>query len=43
QSCLLHLPLSPTLPSTPTLSPAEPSGEPMMRRYLREAFHGSLY
>ncbi|GJR32964.1 hypothetical protein Tco_1109196 [Tanacetum coccineum] len=32
QSCLLHHPLSPTLPSTPTLSPAEPSGEPMMRR-----------
>ncbi|GJT79696.1 hypothetical protein Tco_1054038 [Tanacetum coccineum] len=26
-----------TLLSTPTLSPAEPSGEPMMRRYLREA------
>ncbi|GJV66878.1 putative nucleotidyltransferase, ribonuclease H [Tanacetum coccineum] len=26
-----------TLPFTPTLSPAEPSGEPMMRRYLREA------
>ncbi|GJT80823.1 hypothetical protein Tco_1055165 [Tanacetum coccineum] len=31
QSCLLHHPLSPTLPSTPTLSPAEPSREPMMR------------
>ncbi|GJU42097.1 hypothetical protein Tco_1195054 [Tanacetum coccineum] len=28
--------LLPTLPSTPTLSPAEPSGESMMRRYLRE-------
>ncbi|GJZ22154.1 hypothetical protein Tco_0559193 [Tanacetum coccineum] len=27
----------PTLPFTPTLSPAEPSGEPMMKRYLREA------
>ncbi|GJY03580.1 hypothetical protein Tco_0369520 [Tanacetum coccineum] len=26
QSCLLHHPLSPTLPSTPTLSLAEPSG-----------------
>ncbi|GKF64004.1 hypothetical protein Tco_0187452, partial [Tanacetum coccineum] len=23
--------------------PAEPSGEPMMRRYLRELFHGSSY
>ncbi|GJQ97866.1 hypothetical protein Tco_0009005 [Tanacetum coccineum] len=43
QSCLLHRPLSPTLPSTPTLNPAEPSGEPMMRRYLREAFHGLSY
>ncbi|GJT20574.1 hypothetical protein Tco_0890511 [Tanacetum coccineum] len=32
QSYLLHHPLLPTLPSTPTLSPAEPSGEPMMRR-----------
>ncbi|GKC65560.1 hypothetical protein Tco_1098158, partial [Tanacetum coccineum] len=39
----LHRPLSPTLPSTPTLNPAEPSGEPMMRRYLREAFHGLSY
>ncbi|GJR26475.1 hypothetical protein Tco_1102707 [Tanacetum coccineum] len=29
----------PTLPSTPTLSQAESSGEPTMRRYLREAFH----
>ncbi|GJW03576.1 hypothetical protein Tco_1562432 [Tanacetum coccineum] len=30
-----------TLPSTLTLSPAELSGEPIMRRYRREAFHGS--
>ncbi|GJX75094.1 hypothetical protein Tco_0313689 [Tanacetum coccineum] len=30
-----------TLPSTPTLSPAELSGEPIMRRYRREAYHGS--
>ncbi|GJU50424.1 hypothetical protein Tco_1219979 [Tanacetum coccineum] len=29
----------PTLPSTPTPSPAELSGEPMMRRYRREAYH----
>ncbi|GJX69400.1 hypothetical protein Tco_0305127 [Tanacetum coccineum] len=43
KSCLLRHLLSPTLPSTPTLSPAEPSGEPMMRRYRREAFHGSSY
>ncbi|GJU48937.1 hypothetical protein Tco_1218492 [Tanacetum coccineum] len=28
----------PTLPSTPTLSPAELSGEPIMRRYRRETF-----
>ncbi|GKE04166.1 hypothetical protein Tco_1396184, partial [Tanacetum coccineum] len=34
---------SPTLPFTPTLSPTEPSGEPMMRRYLREASHGLGY
>ncbi|GJV13587.1 hypothetical protein Tco_1355128 [Tanacetum coccineum] len=32
-----HL-LLPTLPFTPTLSPAKPYGEPMMRRYLREVF-----
>ncbi|GKD73383.1 hypothetical protein Tco_1331665, partial [Tanacetum coccineum] len=43
QSCLLHHPLSPTLSSTLTLSLAEPSGELMMRRYLREAFHGLSY
>ncbi|GKE95546.1 hypothetical protein Tco_1580401, partial [Tanacetum coccineum] len=36
QSCLLLHQLSHTLQSTPTLSPAETSGEPMMRRYLRE-------
>ncbi|GJU52664.1 hypothetical protein Tco_1226378 [Tanacetum coccineum] len=40
QSCLLLHQLSHTLLSTPTLSPAEPSREPMMRRYLREASHG---
>ncbi|GKF60932.1 hypothetical protein Tco_0177718, partial [Tanacetum coccineum] len=27
----------PKLPSIPILNQAEPSGEPMMRRYLREA------
>ncbi|GJZ80250.1 hypothetical protein Tco_0645244 [Tanacetum coccineum] len=32
----------PTLPSTPILSQAEPSGEPM-RRYLTEVLHESLY
>ncbi|GJU52935.1 reverse transcriptase domain-containing protein [Tanacetum coccineum] len=37
QSCLLLHQLSHKLLSTQTLSPAEPSGEPMMRRYLREA------
>ncbi|GJX79364.1 hypothetical protein Tco_0327513, partial [Tanacetum coccineum] len=36
QSCLLLRQLSRTLLSTPTLSPAEPSGEPMMRRYMRD-------
>ncbi|GKD02429.1 hypothetical protein Tco_1177403, partial [Tanacetum coccineum] len=35
QSCLLHRLRLPTLPSTPTLSQAESSGEPM-RRYLME-------
>ncbi|GJT59187.1 hypothetical protein Tco_1002720 [Tanacetum coccineum] len=30
----------PTLPSTPTPSPAELSGEPIMRGYRREAYHG---
>ncbi|GKD34255.1 hypothetical protein Tco_1249764 [Tanacetum coccineum] len=35
-TCLLLHQLLPTLSSTPTLSPTEPSGEPMMRRYLRE-------
>ncbi|GJV61560.1 putative reverse transcriptase domain-containing protein [Tanacetum coccineum] len=39
QLCLLHRPLLPTLLFTPILSWAEPSEEPMMRRYLREAFH----
>ncbi|GJS67560.1 putative reverse transcriptase domain-containing protein [Tanacetum coccineum] len=29
--------------SSTELSAQEPSGEPMMRRYLREAFHGSSY
>ncbi|GKC68766.1 hypothetical protein Tco_1101364, partial [Tanacetum coccineum] len=37
QSCLLLHQLSHTLLSTLNLSPAEPSREPMMRRYLREA------
>ncbi|GJW40948.1 hypothetical protein Tco_0066793 [Tanacetum coccineum] len=41
QSCLLLHQLSHTLLSTPTLSPAEPSREPIMRRYLREASYGS--
>ncbi|GKE01167.1 hypothetical protein Tco_1389150, partial [Tanacetum coccineum] len=36
QSCLLLHQLSHTLLSTPTMSPREPSEEPMMRRYLRE-------
>ncbi|GJT56909.1 hypothetical protein Tco_0991963 [Tanacetum coccineum] len=35
QSCLLHHPLSPTLPSTPIPSQAESSKEPI-RRYLME-------
>ncbi|GKG05927.1 hypothetical protein Tco_0326013, partial [Tanacetum coccineum] len=43
QSCLLLRQLLHTLLSTPTLSPAEPSWDPMMGRYLREASHESSY
>ncbi|GJS13760.1 hypothetical protein Tco_0408232 [Tanacetum coccineum] len=42
-SCLLLHQLSHTLLSTPTLSPTEPSREPMMRRYLREVIQGLSY
>ncbi|GJS64990.1 hypothetical protein Tco_0679554 [Tanacetum coccineum] len=43
QSCLLLHQLLPTLPSTPTLNLAEPSREPMMRRYPREPINPSIY